>query len=137
MSHFTTVKSRIESLNLLKLTLTELNVNWYASSSEEQPYLLNYNGEQRAVDVAFLVDDAFEVGFAWNKDGNNYEFLADMLFWQGSTGADEFFATVTARYFYNAVVSEYDTLADYNDVEVGMHLEAKTTKVDSLNLALQ
>ena len=48
--------------------------------------------------------NGYDLGFTWN--GNEYELVADLQFWQQAWSVDRFLNMVTQRYAFQTVVNE-------------------------------
>jgi Protein of unknown function (DUF1257) len=100
MSHFSQIKTQIRNLVSLQSALTDLDVDWKAGPREVR----GYQGQTQTAEVVIEQDNGYDVGFAWN--GQDYELVADLQFWQQGLSVDGFLRQVTQRYAYNTVVAE-------------------------------
>ena len=100
MSHFSQIKTQIRDLDCLKAALTDLDISW---KSGDQP-IQGYNGQTCQAEVAISQTNGHEIGFSWN--GQAYELVADLQFWQQAVPVDLFLRKVTQRYAYNAVMNQ-------------------------------
>ncbi|MDE5088513.1 MAG: DUF1257 domain-containing protein, partial [Trichodesmium sp. St16_bin2-tuft] len=48
--------------------------------------------------------NGYDLGFSWN--GNEYELVADLQFWQQAWSVDRFIKMVTQRYAFQTVINE-------------------------------
>jgi hypothetical protein len=99
MSHFSQIKTQIRSLPALQSALSDLSVDW---KSGPEP-LRGYQGQTRTAEVVINQDNGYGVGFSWN--GQEYELVADLDFWQQAWSVERFLNKVTQRYAYHAVVN--------------------------------
>ncbi|MEO1693209.1 MAG: DUF1257 domain-containing protein [Cyanobacteria bacterium J06631_6] len=100
MSHFSNIKTKIRNLNSLKAALADLDVSWKDSSGVVQ----GYKGQTHQAEVVIEQSNSYDIGFCWN--GNEYELVADLQYWQQPLTVDGFLRQVTQRYAYHTVVSE-------------------------------
>lgn len=102
MSHFTTVKTKITDLDVLKKALSELG---YAYSSGRTT-VQGYEGTTRAVDFGVRTGEKYGIGFV--KEGASYKIVADWWQVNQDSGIDQadFVANLTQRYAYRKVLSE-------------------------------
>jgi len=100
MSHFSQIKTQIRNLTSLESALTDLGIDW---KSGPQP-VRGYQGQTYTAEIAIPQDNGYDLGFSWN--GSEYEFVADLQFWQQPTSVDHFLNKVTQRYAYHTVLNE-------------------------------
>jgi Protein of unknown function (DUF1257) len=100
MSHFSQIKTQIRNLDALKSALSDLGLAWQADATPVR----GYKGQTQTAAVVISQANGYDVGFAWN--GQEYELVADMQFWQLSYSVDRFLAQVTQRYAYHTIVAE-------------------------------
>lgn len=100
MSHFSNIKTKIRNLDSLKAALSDLSVNW-----KNGPEIVRgYKGQTLEADVVLKQENNYDIGFSWN--GNEYELVADLQYWQQPLTVDGFLRQVTQRYAYHTVVNE-------------------------------
>ena len=100
MSHFSNIKTKIRNLDFLKSALKDLNVDW-----KNGPGIVRgYKGQTHKADVVVEQTNNYDFGFSWN--GNEYELVADLQYWQQPLTVEGFLRQVTQRYAYHAVVNE-------------------------------
>lgn len=100
MSHFSQIKTQIRNLASLQAALTDLGINW-----ESGPKMVRgYRGQTRNAEITIEQDNSYDLGFSWN--GNEYELVADLQYWQQDWSVDGFLRRVTQRYAYHTVVKE-------------------------------
>lgn len=99
MSHFSQIKTQIRSLPALQSALNDLAVGWKIGPEP----LRGYQGQTRTAEVVIDQENGYGVGFSWN--GQEYELVADLDFWQQAWSVERFLNKVTQRYAYHAVVN--------------------------------
>lgn len=100
MSHFSQIKTQIRNLKSLQAALTDLGIDW-----KPGPMVVRgYRGETRNAEVVIEQANDYDLGFTWN--GQEYELVADMQFWQQAWSVDRFLNKVTQRYAFHTVVNE-------------------------------
>lgn len=100
MSHFSNIKTKIRNLDSLKSALKDLDIDW-----KNGPGIVRgYQGQTRKADVVVEQANNYDFGFSWN--GNEYELVADLQYWQQPLTVDGFLRQVTQRYAYHTVVNE-------------------------------
>ncbi len=100
MSHFSHIKTQIRNLASLEAALTDLGVDWKSGPKSVR----GYQGQTRTAQVAIEQDNGYDIGFSWN--GQEYELVADLQFWQQAGSVDRFLRKVTQRYAYHTVMNE-------------------------------
>lgn len=99
MSHFSQIKTQIRNLTSLQAALTDLGIDWNGSKM-----VRGYRGQTRNAEVTIEQDNGYDVGFSWN--GQEYELVADLEYWQQPWSLEGFLKKVTQRYAYHTVVNE-------------------------------
>ncbi|OKH26645.1 hypothetical protein NIES593_00880 [Hydrococcus rivularis NIES-593] len=100
MSHFSNIKTQIRNLTSLKAALTDLGIDW----KEGPTTVRGYQGQTRTAEIVIEQDNNHDIGFSWN--GNEYELVADLQYWQQPLSVEGFLRKVTQRYAFHTVVSE-------------------------------
>lgn len=100
MSHFSNIKTKIRNLDSLKSALQDLEIDW-----KNGPGIVRgYQGKTHQADLVVEQDNNYDFGFSWN--GNEYELIADLQYWQQPLTVDGFLRQVSQRYAYHTVVNE-------------------------------
>ncbi len=100
MSHFSQIKTQIRNLSSLQDALTELGIDWKSGAAEVR----GYRGQTQTAEVTIEQENGYDIGFRWN--GQEYELVADLQYWQQNLSVDGFLRQVTQRYAYQTVVKE-------------------------------
>lgn len=100
MSHFSQIKTQIRNLKSLQSALTDLGIDWKSGPTEVR----GYRGQTSTAEVVVEQNNGYDLGFTWN--GNQYELVADLQFWQQAWSVDRFLNMVTQRYAFHTVVNE-------------------------------
>ncbi len=100
MSHFSNIKTQIRNLSSLQSALTDLGINWKQGPQNVR----GYRGQMRTAEVVIEQENGYDIGFSWN--GQEYELVSDLQFWQQAGSVDRFLKMVTQRYAYHTVVNE-------------------------------
>lgn len=100
MSHFSQIKTQIRDLKSLHAALADLGLSWKSGPSAVR----GYQGQTQMAEVVIEQSNGYDVGFAWN--GQAYELVADMQFWQLNHSVDRFLSQITQRYAYHTIVQE-------------------------------
>jgi hypothetical protein len=97
MSHFSKIKTQIRKVEFLSAALDDLGVSWKGGPHQVR----GYQGETRTADLVIAQENGYDVGFSHN--GQEYELVTDLEFWQQNWSVDRFLNKVTQRYAYHAV----------------------------------
>ncbi len=100
MSHFSQIKTQIRNLSSLKSALTDLGIDWKSGPREVR----GYRGQTTQAEIAIAQDNGYDIGFRWN--GQEYELVADLQYWQQNLTVNGFLNQVTQRYAYHTVMNE-------------------------------
>ena len=100
MSHFSQIKTQIRNLASLQAALTDLGIDWKAGPCPVK----GYRGQTVNADVAIEQENGYDIGFSWN--GEEYELVADLQFWQQASSVDRFLSKITQRYAFQTVLNE-------------------------------
>jgi hypothetical protein len=100
MSHFSNIKTQIRNVVSLQAALSDLGVDWKSGPRSVR----GYQGQTRTAEVVIEQDNDYDIGFSWN--GNEYELVADLQYWQQTLSVDGFLNRVTQRYAYHTVMQE-------------------------------
>jgi hypothetical protein len=100
MSHFSNIKTQIRNVVSLQAALSDLGVDWKSGPRSVR----GYQGQTRTAEVVIEQDNDYDIGFSWN--GNEYELVADLQYWQQPLSVAGFLNRVTQRYAYHTVMQE-------------------------------
>ncbi|KAF3888646.1 MULTISPECIES: DUF1257 domain-containing protein [Nostocales] len=100
MSHFSQIKTQIRNVESLKDALSELGLDWKQGPREVR----GYRGQKQNAEITIEQDNGYDIGFRWN--GQEYELVADLQYWQQNLTVEGFLRKVTQRYAYHTVVKE-------------------------------
>ena len=98
MSHFSQIKTQIRNLKSLQSALTDLGIDWKSGPTQVR----GYRGQTSTAEVVIPQNNGYDLGFTWN--GNEYELVTDLQFWQQAWSVDRFIKMVTQRYALHTVV---------------------------------
>jgi hypothetical protein len=99
MSHFTTMKTSFQNLAYLEKALTKLEVTHIKQSSVNTPTSANLIINQ---------SNGYNIEFVWN--GQEYELIVDMSFWEQSCPVESFIDKVAQQYAGEVIVGESQKL---------------------------
>jgi hypothetical protein len=99
MSHFSQIKTKIRNLPALQSALTDLGMDWKGGPESVR----GYQGQAQTAELVVEQENGYDIGFSWN--GQEYELVADLEFWQQAWSVDRFLSKVTQRYAYHTVLN--------------------------------
>ena len=101
MSHFSRIKTSIREIDLLKKSLTNLNLVW----EEKEQLIEGYQGETHKVNLVLPQKNNIDIGFERTQD-NNYQLVADLAFWDQPISVDAFLDSLHKEYALTTVIEE-------------------------------
>lgn len=100
MSHFSSIKTKIRNLTSLKTVLGDLGIDWKNGPS----LVRGYEGQTSQAEIVIEQENNYDIGFSWN--GQEYELVADLQYWQQPWTVDGFLQRVTQGYALQTVLDE-------------------------------
>ena len=98
MSHFTHMKTRFQNLFYLEKALNKLNIVY----KEHENTTTNSNSS--TVNLIIPQSNGYDIKFAWN--GQEYEFIVDMSFWEQPYPIESFIDKVAQQYAGEVIIGE-------------------------------
>jgi hypothetical protein len=100
MSHFTHMKTRFQNLFYLEKALNRLNIVY----KEPEKNINEFNSESSNVHLIIPQSNGYDIEFAWN--GEEYELVVDMSFWEQSSPIESFVDKVAQQYAGEVIIGE-------------------------------
>lgn len=100
MSHFSQIKTQLRNLASLETALTDLGIDWKSGPCPVR----GYRGQSINAEIAIEQENGYDIGFRWN--GNEYELVADLQYWQQPITVERFLNKITQRYAFQTVLNE-------------------------------
>lgn len=98
MSHFTHMKTRFQNLFYLEKALSRLNI------VHKEKEIYNSNSNQSNINLVISQSNGYDIEFAWN--GQEYELVVDMSFWQQPYPIESFIDKVSQQYAGEVIIGE-------------------------------
>ena len=98
MSHFTKIKTKLYSIETLKKSLSDLNIDWTVQVSS----IRGYQSRTHEAELVIKQANNHDIGFKWN--GTEYELVTDLMFWSQDISVDKFLNRINQRYAYNSII---------------------------------
>ena len=124
MSHFTKIKTKLYDKMTIEKSLSDLNIEWETGATNVR----GYKNQDQSAEIVIRQDNKHDIGFKWN--GNEYELVADLMFWDQKYSVNKFLNQVNQRYAYNLIskVSEEQNF---------QYVESETQQDGSIRLSLK
>ena len=97
MSHFTKIKTKLYDKVTVEKSLSDLNIEWDAETTK----IRGYNNQEQSAEIVIRQSNNHDIGFKWN--GNEYELVADLMFWDQKYSVNKFLNQVNQRYAFNLI----------------------------------
>ena len=98
MSHFTNMKTRFQNLFYLEKALNRLNIIY------KQNKKITSNSKSYYVNLVIPQSNDYDIEFSWN--GQEYELVADMSFWEQPYPVESFIDKVSQKYAGEVIIGE-------------------------------
>ncbi|MEN9228536.1 MAG: DUF1257 domain-containing protein [Gloeomargarita sp. GXS_bins_116] len=100
MSHFSTIQTSLRQKEALTAALTRLG---YAYQTGPLP-VRGYRGQTQLAEIVIPQANGYDIGFVW--DGQQYNLVADLQYWQQPLSVEGFLRQVRQQYAYEVVVAQ-------------------------------
>ncbi len=98
MSHFTNMKTRFQNLFYLEKALNRLDIIY------KQNKKISANSKSYHVNLVIPQSNDYDIEFSWN--GQEYELIADMSFWEQPYPAESFIDKISQKYAGEVIIGE-------------------------------
>jgi len=124
MSHFSKIKTKLYDKMTIEKSLSDLNIEWQTGATNVR----GYKNQDQSAEIVIRQDNKHDIGFKWN--GNEYELVADLMFWDQKYSVNKFLNQLNQRYAYNLIskVSEEQNF---------QYVESETQQDGSIRLLLK
>nr|UDP55599.1 hypothetical chloroplast RF35 [Schizostauron trachyderma] len=100
MSHFTHMKTRFQNLFYLEKALNRLNIEY----KKQENSIKNSNLIGSNINLVIPQSNGYHIEFVWN--GQEYEFVVDMSFWEQPYPIESFIDKVAQQYAGEVIIGE-------------------------------
>ena len=97
MSHFTKIKTKLYDRATIEKSLSDLNIEWEGGDVTVR----GYKNQEQSADIVIRQNNNHDIGFKWNN--NEYELVADFMFWDQTYSVDKFLNQIHQRYAFNLI----------------------------------
>jgi len=99
MSHFTYIKTHFQNLFYLEKALDRLNI-----VHKQKQITKNSELESYSTNLIISQSNGYNIEFSWN--GQEYELVADMSFWEQSSPLENFIDKISQEYAGEVIIGE-------------------------------
>ena len=117
MSHFTTMKTSFQNLAYLEKALNKLEIRHNKQTLKDQEIGSN---------LIISQSNGYDIEFAWN--GQEYELIVDMSFWEQSCPVESFIDKVAQQYAGEVIVGESQKLG-FQPIKYKQNIDGSNTVV--------
>lgn len=114
MSHFSKIKTIIKDREMLKLSLTDLGLNFHVLHGST----IDTDSETCPAEIIIQQTNDRSFGFAWS--GCEYELVVDPQLWRQPWSIESFLERLTQSYAYHSVTKEGQT-SGFEKVDQKLH----------------
>jgi hypothetical protein len=100
MSHFTHMKTRFQNLFYLEKALNKLSI----AHKQDKKIINNSKSKSYNVNLVIPQSNGYNIEFSWN--GQEYELVADMSFWEQSHPVESFIDKISQQYAGEVIIGE-------------------------------
>lgn len=122
MSHFTHMKTRFQNLFYLGKALNHLNIDY----SIEHNQLTAGEKDSNMKNIRVSQSNGYDITFCWN--GQEYELIVDMSFWQQPYPVESFIDKIAQHYAGEVVLGESQKIG-FQPVSYQQHADGSNTLV--------
>lgn len=100
MSHFTHMKTRFQNLFYLEKALNRLNI----VHKQQKTPRINSTSNSYFINLLIPQSNGYDIEFSWN--GQEYELVVDMSFWEQSYPIESFIDKIAQQYAGEVIIGE-------------------------------
>jgi len=101
-SHFSSIETQLFNKATLLKALNDMGIKSKATKDGEQIEARGYKGETIMADIVIPQQNNYDVAF--RNNGESYELVTDLQFWQQTMPVDAFMERVNQRYAINNII---------------------------------
>ncbi|MGL5034037.1 MAG: DUF1257 domain-containing protein [Microcystaceae cyanobacterium] len=100
MSHFSTLRTKITDVEILKASLQDIGIN-----TKTEANVRGYNGQQIRADLVAVLDGEYDLGWSRNVDGS-FDLIADLWGVAKKHNQTDLINAINQKYAVNKTLSE-------------------------------
>lgn len=101
MSHFSCVKTELRNKKALVQSLEDLGMEVTVAVEGGKQQINGYQGQTQQAELKISQQNGHDIGFSYN--GNSYELVSDLQFWQQNVSVDRFIEKLSVQYAVNSI----------------------------------
>lgn len=101
MSHFSCVKTELRNKKALVQSLEDLGMEVQVAAEGAKELVSGYQGQTHEAELKIAQQNGHDIGFVHN--GNSYELVSDLQFWQQDVSVDRFVEKLSVQYAVNSI----------------------------------
>ena len=122
MSHFTHMKTRFQNLFYLEKALNRLKI----SHKQEKKIINNSDSKLYNINLVISQSNGYDIEFSWN--GQEYELVADMSFWEQPYPVESFIDKVSQQYAGEVIIGESQKIG-FQPIKYKQNVDGSNTLV--------
>lgn len=122
MSHFTHMKTRFQNLFYLEKALNRLSI----THEQEKKIINNSTSKFYNVNLVIPQSNGYDIKFSWN--GQEYELIADMSFWEQTYPVESFIDKVSQQYAGEVIIGESQKIG-FQPIKYKQNVDGSNTLV--------
>lgn len=122
MSHFTHMKTRFQNLFYLEKALNRLNI----VHKQEKKIINNSDSKSYNINLVIPQSNGYDIEFSWN--GQEYELVADMSFWEQSYPVESFIDKISQQYAGEVIIGESQKIG-FQPIKYNQNADGSNTLV--------
>lgn len=122
MSHFTHMKTRFQNLFYLEKALNRLNI----VHKQEKKITNNSDSKSYNINLVIPQSNGYDIEFSWN--GQEYELVADMSFWEQSYPVESFIDKISQQYAGEVIIGESQKIG-FQPIKYNQNADGSNTLV--------
>jgi Protein of unknown function (DUF1257) len=122
MSHFTHMKTRFQNLFYLEKALNRLNI----VHKQEKKIINNSDSKSYNINLLIPQSNGYDIEFSWN--GQEYELVADMSFWEQSYPVESFIDKISQQYAGEVIIGESQKIG-FQPIKYNQNADGSNTLV--------
>ena len=122
MSHFTHMKTRFQNLFYLEKALNRLSI----IHKQEKKIINNSDSKSYNINLLIPQPNGYDIEFSWN--GQEYELVADMSFWEQPYPVESFIDKISQQYAGEVIIGESQKIG-FQPIKYNQNADGSNTLV--------
>nr|YP_009059260.1 hypothetical protein [Eunotia naegelii]YP_009059314.1 hypothetical protein [Eunotia naegelii]AHI51207.1 hypothetical protein [Eunotia naegelii]AHI51261.1 hypothetical protein [Eunotia naegelii] len=122
MSHFTHMKTRFQNLFYLEKALNRLNI----VHKQQKTSITNSTSKSSNINLLIPQSNGYDIEFSWN--GQEYELVVDMSFWEQSYPIESFIDKIAQQYAGEVIIGESQKIG-FQPIKYQQNMDGSNTLI--------